>query len=85
MAVPSFSAAGVDKHEGSYTRFLDRNGLKGARIGILRDPAGLFTEPNSEDYKKVDAVFANDQFLETLKFDLNDLSNSHVDGALLVV
>src|SRR5438270_2379438 len=54
------TAAGVDKHEGSYTRFLDRNGLKGARIGILRDPAGLFTEPNSADYKKVDAVFAKD-------------------------
>jgi Asp-tRNA(Asn)/Glu-tRNA(Gln) amidotransferase A subunit family amidase len=54
------TAAGVDKHEGSYMRFLDRNGLRGARIGILRDPAGLFTEPNSDDYKKVDAVFEKD-------------------------
>jgi amidase len=54
------TAAGVDKHEGSYTRFLDRNGLKGARIGILRESVGLFSEPESEDFKKVDAVFNRD-------------------------
>ena len=26
---------------GSYTRFLDKNGLKGARIGVLREPIGI--------------------------------------------
>ncbi len=54
------TAAGVDKHEGSYTRFLDRNGLRGARIGVLRESVGMFSEPGSEDFKKVDAVFNRD-------------------------
>src|SRR5262249_38221567 len=31
--------------------------LKGARIGILREAIGQFSEPNSEDFKKVDAAF----------------------------
>ena len=51
------SAAGVGKYDGSYTRFLDRNGLKGARIGILRESVGNASEPGSADFKKVDAVF----------------------------
>jgi Asp-tRNA(Asn)/Glu-tRNA(Gln) amidotransferase A subunit family amidase len=38
-------------------RFLDKNGLKGARIGILREPIGTDSEPQSEDFKKIDAVF----------------------------
>jgi amidase len=51
------TAAGVGKSEGSYTRFLDSNGLRGARIGILRESVGQSSEPASEDFKKVDAVF----------------------------
>jgi len=51
------TALGVGKTDGSYTRFLDKDGLKGARIGILREPIGVGTEPGSEDFKKVDAVF----------------------------
>ena len=51
------TALGVGKTEGSYTRFLDKDGLKGARIGILRESIGVGTEPGSEDFKKVDAVF----------------------------
>jgi Asp-tRNA(Asn)/Glu-tRNA(Gln) amidotransferase A subunit family amidase len=51
------TALGIGKTEGSYTRFLDKDGLKGARIGILREPIGIGTEPGSEDFKKVDAVF----------------------------
>jgi len=51
------TALGIGKTEGSYTRFLDKDGLKGARIGILREPIGVATEPGSEDFKKVDAVF----------------------------
>ena len=31
------TALGVGKHPDTYTRFLDRDGLKGARIGILRE------------------------------------------------
>ena len=35
----------------------NRNGLKGARIGILRESIGANPDPNSDDFKKVDAVF----------------------------
>jgi amidase len=52
------TAAGVGKSDGSYTRFLDPNGLKGARIGILRESVGQGSEPGSDDFKKVDSVFA---------------------------
>jgi amidase len=51
------TAMGVGKKERSYTRFLDKNGLKGARIGVLRESIGLRSEPGSEDFKKVDDVF----------------------------
>jgi Asp-tRNA(Asn)/Glu-tRNA(Gln) amidotransferase A subunit family amidase len=51
------TAAGVGKVQGSYTRALDRNGLKGARVGILRESVGFNSEPGSDDFKKVDAVF----------------------------
>jgi amidase len=51
------TALGIGKAEGSYTRFLDKNGLRGARIGILREPIGVATDPTSEDFKKVDAAF----------------------------
>jgi amidase len=51
------TALGVGKVEGSYTRFLDKAGLRGARIGILREPIGIQTDPSSADFKKVDAAF----------------------------
>src|SRR6266550_4001735 len=51
------TALGVGKVDGSYTKFLDRRGLKGARIGILRESIGTQSEPDSEDFKKVDAAF----------------------------
>jgi amidase len=51
------TALGIGKTERSYTGFLDQDGLKGARIGILRESIGVQTEPGSEDFKKVDAVF----------------------------
>jgi amidase len=52
------TALGVGKVPQSYARSLDRNGLKGARLGILRESIGVASEPESEDFKKVDAVFA---------------------------
>jgi Asp-tRNA(Asn)/Glu-tRNA(Gln) amidotransferase A subunit family amidase len=52
------TALGVGIVEGSYTRYLDRRGLEGARIGVLREPIGVQSEPESEDFKKVDEVFA---------------------------
>jgi Asp-tRNA(Asn)/Glu-tRNA(Gln) amidotransferase A subunit family amidase len=51
------TALGVGNTPESYTRSLDRNGLKGARIGILRESIGAGSEPGSDDFKKVDAVF----------------------------
>jgi Asp-tRNA(Asn)/Glu-tRNA(Gln) amidotransferase A subunit family amidase len=51
------SARGVGHVPESYTSFLDKNGLKGARIGILRESMGLGSEPDSEDFKKISEVF----------------------------
>ena len=51
------TALGVGNASESYTRFLDRNGLKGARIGILRESIGAGSEPESDDFKKIDMVF----------------------------
>lgn len=53
------TAGGVGHVSGSYTKFLDKNGLKGARIGVLRDPMGRYSEPQSQDFAKVTAVFNN--------------------------
>jgi amidase len=41
----------------SYTETLVRDGLHGARIGIIRQPMHVTTDPKSEDYGKVRAVF----------------------------
>ena len=51
------TALGVGQAPDTYTKFLDKTGLKGARIGILREPIGTDSEPGSEDFKKVAAVF----------------------------
>jgi|SRR5579863_7486602 len=51
------TALGIGRAPQSYTRALDRNGLKGARIGVLRESIGLNSEPDSDDFKKIDAVF----------------------------
>ncbi|OGA13961.1 MAG: hypothetical protein A3H32_15600 [Betaproteobacteria bacterium RIFCSPLOWO2_02_FULL_63_19] len=51
------TAAGVGHQAESYARFLDRDGLKGARIGILREPMGLFSEPDSDDFREITRVF----------------------------
>ena len=41
----------------SFTHFLERDGLKRARLGVLREPMGIDSEPESEDFKKVSEVF----------------------------
>jgi Asp-tRNA(Asn)/Glu-tRNA(Gln) amidotransferase A subunit family amidase len=51
------TALGVGHAPKTYMESLDRNGLRGARIGILREPMGMFTETDSEDFKNVTAVF----------------------------
>jgi amidase len=51
------TASGIGHIPASYQKFLDKNGLKGARIGVLREPMGVGSEPESEDFAKVTAVF----------------------------
>ena len=51
------TARGVGQVPQSYTKFLDKNGLEGARIGILREAMGYASEPNSEDFHKIGEVF----------------------------
>ena len=51
------TAHGVGRVPAGLADRLDENALKGARIGIYREPMGLGSEPNSEDFKKVTEVF----------------------------
>ena len=51
------TARGIGHIPNTFTRFLDKGGLKGVRLGVLREFIGLNTEPDSEDFKKVSAVF----------------------------
>jgi Asp-tRNA(Asn)/Glu-tRNA(Gln) amidotransferase A subunit family amidase len=51
------TAHGAAHLDGSYKRFLDAGGLRGARLGVLREPIGIGSEPGSEDFAKVDAAF----------------------------
>ncbi|MDA2933948.1 amidase family protein [Acidobacteria bacterium AH-259-D05] len=51
------TALGVGKVPDTYTKFLDSNGLKEARIGVLRQSIGRRSEPGTEDFLKVSVVF----------------------------
>jgi amidase len=51
------TAHGFDKLLDGYWSTLNERALIGARIGILREPIGYATEPESDDFKKVDDVF----------------------------
>jgi Asp-tRNA(Asn)/Glu-tRNA(Gln) amidotransferase A subunit family amidase len=51
------TARGVDHVPDSYKKFLDKNGLKGARIGVLRESMGSGSEPDTEDFAKIVEVF----------------------------
>src|SRR5437773_4345031 len=53
------TATGVGHIPDSFTGFLDKNGLKGARIGVLRESMGYNSENDSDDFKKVTEVFDN--------------------------
>jgi amidase len=50
------TAQAVGQIPKSYTSFLAPDGLKGARIGVIRQPMDPKTDPASEDYRKVKAV-----------------------------
>jgi len=51
------TALGVGHKPASYAALLDKNGLKGKHIGVLRTDLGNNSEPDSQDYKNVMAVF----------------------------
>jgi Asp-tRNA(Asn)/Glu-tRNA(Gln) amidotransferase A subunit family amidase len=51
------TARGVGYIPESFTKFLNKDGLKGARLGVVRESIGLNSEPESEDFKKVSEVF----------------------------
>jgi Asp-tRNA(Asn)/Glu-tRNA(Gln) amidotransferase A subunit family amidase len=51
------TARGVGRVPDSFTMFLHKDGLRGARLGILRESIGLNSETDSEDFKKVSEVF----------------------------
>ena len=51
------TAAGVGHVPKTYTAALDRDALRGARIGIIRESMGLFSEPETDDYREVTRVF----------------------------
>jgi Asp-tRNA(Asn)/Glu-tRNA(Gln) amidotransferase A subunit family amidase len=51
------TARGVGHLPQTFSKFLDANALKGARLGILRESMGLSSEPESEDFRKIDEIF----------------------------
>ncbi|MBM4259824.1 MAG: amidase [Deltaproteobacteria bacterium] len=51
------TARGVGNLPDTFTKFLNKDGLKGARIGVMRESIGLHAEPESEDFKKISDVF----------------------------
>jgi Asp-tRNA(Asn)/Glu-tRNA(Gln) amidotransferase A subunit family amidase len=51
------TALGVGQVPKTYTDFLDRNALKTARLGVLRDTNPSSFDPDSADFKSVAAVF----------------------------
>ena len=51
------TARGVGHVPDTFAKFLNKDGLKGTRLGILRESIGLNSEPDSEDYKKIQEVF----------------------------
>ena len=40
----------------TYTAFLNKDGLRGARLGVIREPMDAKADPASDDFKKVRAV-----------------------------
>ena len=51
------TAYGVGRTAKSYSEGLRSDALKGARLGNLREPMGYHSEPDSDDFAKVDEVF----------------------------
>jgi amidase len=59
------TAYAVGQIPATYTAFLKTDGLRGARVGVIREPMDSKADPSSDDYKKVKKVI--DQALADLK------------------
>ena len=51
------TAHGVGRAAKSYSATLSAAALNGARLGVLREPMGYHSEPDTDDFRKVDEVF----------------------------
>lgn len=51
------TAYGVGRTPPSFTALLDDGGLRGVRVGVLRESMGVDSEPGSADYARVGEVF----------------------------
>jgi Asp-tRNA(Asn)/Glu-tRNA(Gln) amidotransferase A subunit family amidase len=56
-AADPVTAFGVGKTLPSYAALLDKAALKGARLGILREPMGFRTTPGTDDFNQITEVF----------------------------
>jgi len=51
------TAYGYGHIPSTYTAYLDENGLDGARVGVLRQPMGVESQPGGADFAAVGAAF----------------------------
>ena len=79
----AITAYSVGHVPGSYAALLDRDGLRGARLGVIRSPMDPNADRASADYLKVKLVI--DRAINDLKWlgasVLNDLLIPRLDGA----
>ena len=52
------TAYGVGRAPKSFADGLDIDALRGAQIGILREPLGFATEPDAEDFQAIEGILA---------------------------
>jgi amidase len=50
------TAESYGRKPASYTGFLDRDGLRGMRFGVIRDAVGRDSDPNSSDYQEIQGI-----------------------------
>jgi len=56
-AADPITARGVGKSPESYASTLNKDALKGKRVGIMRTPMGHRNEPDSDDFAKITSLF----------------------------
>ncbi|HEX4194682.1 MAG TPA: amidase family protein, partial [Stellaceae bacterium] len=59
------TAHGIGRAPKSYAALLDKSALRGSRIGVIREPMGLNSDPNAEDFILTTKLF--DQAIAELK------------------